>query len=212
MKVKFCGIRREEDVAYLNEFPPDYAGFVFAGTKRRVTPETARRLAARLDPRVKTVGVFVNEPPETVALAAKRIGLSAVQLHGEEDEAYLSALRGLLPGVTLWKAVRVRSAESVRRAALLSADLLLLDAYSPGAYGGTGKRADPVLIRESGIARPYFLAGGLCAENLAQALRGLSPCGVDLSGGIETNGAKDPKKMETILRILRETQNGKAGE
>lgn len=203
MKVKLCGVKRPEDVAMMNEFRPDYVGFVFAGEKRRVSPETAAELAARLDGGIGRVGVFVDEEPEAVARTAKLAGLDVVQLHGDESAACVAALRGLLPGVAVWKAVRVRDKTGIPAALGLGADLLLLDSFSPGEYGGTGKTADFGLIRRARLRVPFFLAGGLNETNLERAVREVSPYGVDLSSGIETNGVKDRRKIERVMRILR---------
>ena len=213
MKIKLCGIKRPEDVAYLNEFLPDYAGFVFAGTKRRITPETAAALAEELDSGIRKVGVFVDESPEAVVFTAKAVGLDAVQLHGSETEAYIRSLRERLPGVEIWKAVRVRDEQSIPAALALSVDLLLLDSFSPKENGGTGKLANLELVRNSGIDRPYFLAGGLNIENIAGIVNEMKPFGVDISSGIETGGVKDWEKIKTIMRILRQRpESGKAGE
>lgn len=204
MKIKLCGIKRPEDVDCLNRFRPDYAGFVFAGGKRRVTPLQAASLAEKLDPRIRRAGVFVDETPERIAAAARAAGLDAVQLHGNETSATVRALRRLLPGAEIWKAVRLRDETSIPAALKLGADLLLIDSFSPGAVGGTGKTADLGLLRSARLKIPYFLAGGLNAENILPIVREFSPFGVDVSSGIETNGVKDPVKIETIMRILRE--------
>lgn len=205
MKVKFCGIRRAEEIFWLNKFRPDYAGFVFAGTKRRVTPEQAAKLAEYLDPAIGRVGVFVNETPENVNRAARVAALNVVQLHGEEAAETIAAMRALLPhGVQIWKAVRVRSAASIWEAQKTGADCLLLDSFSPSVYGGTGQTADWGVIRAASPARPFFLAGGLNAGNIRAAIQAVSPDGVDLSSGIETSGVKDRRKMQQIMRILRE--------
>lgn len=211
MKIKLCGMKRPEDIAYCNEFRPDYVGFVFAGTKRRITAETAAALAERLSPGIGKVGVFVDENPEAVGRAVRLAGLDAVQLHGSEDAAYLNSLRGLLPGTEIWKAVRVRSREAVLRALELPADRFLLDAFSPLAAGGTGCVADLGMIQSCRITRPYFLAGGLNERNLAAILSKMHPEGVDISSGTETGGFKDRRKIETVMRILR-GESGKVGQ
>ena len=202
LRLKICGIRREEDIAIVNRFPPDYIGFVFAKSRRQVTPEQAARLTSKLRPGIQTVGVFVNSSPEAAAGAAKAAGLSVIQLHGDEDRTYIETLRQLT-GLPIWKAVRVTNKDSIRRAEQLGANALLLDAFSEDAYGGTGKTADWELIARVRPALPFFLAGGLNAHNLAAAVSAVRPCGVDLSGGVETNGVKDGEKV----RIIRELVN-----
>ena len=208
MKVKLCGVRRPEDIAYMNEFRPDYVGFVFAGEKRRVTPEQAAALAEKLDSAIRRVGVFVNEGPSRVAAAVRLAGLDVIQLHGDEGADTVRALRALLPETKIWKAVRLRDETSVPEARKVGADLLLIDSFSGSAYGGTGKTADLGLLRRTRPAAPYFLAGGLNAENIRGVVREFFPYGVDISGGIETNGAKDPVKIENMMRILEE-ESGK---
>lgn len=212
MKIKLCGVKRPEDIRYMNEFRPDYVGFVFAGAKRRISPEAAAELAAELEPGIGKVGVFVNEPPEAVAYAVMLAGLDAVQLHGSEGAESIAEIRRLLPGTEIWKAARVKSPEDVTAAMELSADRFLLDSFSPGAAGGTGKPADLGAIEAAAPKRPYFLAGGLDCENIAAIVRRMCPFGVDISSGVETDGVKDREKIETIMRILRETEgSGKAG-
>ncbi|HBT91117.1 MAG TPA: N-(5'-phosphoribosyl)anthranilate isomerase, partial [Ruminococcaceae bacterium] len=203
MKVKLCGIRRPEDVAYLNEFRPDYAGFVFAGTRRRIAPETAAALVRKLDAHIRKVGVFVDEPAASIARTVRLAGLDVVQLHGDESAEAIAKLRLLVPGVEIWKAVRVRDRLSIPRALKLGADKLLLDGYSGSEHGGTGKKADWNLIREANLSVPYFLAGGLNSGNISAAVEELSPYGVDISSGIETGGVKDRAKIEQIMKILR---------
>ncbi len=204
MKVKLCGIRRPEDIGYMNEFKPDYVGFVFAGKKRRVTPLQAATLAEKLDKSVMRVGVFVNEDVKRIDGTVRIAGLDAVQLHGDETAEAVKALRSLLPhGVRIWKAVRVSSSKSIQAALKLGADCLLLDSFSPAEYGGTGKTADFGLIKEAKLSVPFFLAGGLNAGNIMDAIRGVSPSGVDISSGIETGGVKDRRKIKEIIEMLK---------
>jgi len=203
MKIKFCGIKREEDIAYLNEFLPDYAGFVFAGQKRRVSKQRAAVLTALLDSRVKKVGVFVNESPQEIVETVHAAGLDVVQLHGDETADDVRRLRQLLPGIKFWKAVRVKNAESIANALTVGADLLLLDSFAPGVYGGTGKTANLEVIRSANLTVPFFLAGGLNCDNLADILGQITPYGVDISSGIETNGVKDRDKMKKMMEIVR---------
>lgn len=204
MKGKLCGLRRMEDIRYVNEFKPDYVGFVFAQSRRQVTPVQAAALRKALDASIQAVGVFVNEAPETVAQIARDVSLNAVQLHGDEEAAYIARLRALLPtGTSLWKAVRVQTESDLQRTQSYGADLVLFDAFSKDAYGGTGKTADWSLFGRVSPSRPFFLAGGLHAGNLQEAVRRVHPDGVDLSGGIETDGVKDREKIKQILSIIR---------
>ncbi len=201
-KIKLCGLTRIADVDAVNEIFPDYAGFVFAPGRRRLPAESARRLIAALDRRVAPVGVFCDETPEVVVATVNLCGLGVVQLHGSEDDAYLTCLREWLPPhVSVWKALRVRSADTVTRGFSLAADGFVLDAWHPGIPGGTGKVFDWELVR--GVETPYLLAGGLTPENVGAAICALRPLGVDASSGIETGSVKDPARMRAFVEAVR---------
>ena len=204
LKIKLCGMRRPEDIEYINSFPPDYAGFILSpGFRRSVDKETFLRLVSLLRGSILPVGVFVDGPIESVAEFATR--LRVIQLHGAEDEAYISRLRGLIPeGCEIWKAVRVRSENDILKADRLPADKLLLDAFAENSVGGTGKTADWDLIGKTRISKPFFAAGGITSANFREAAERLSPYGIDLSGGIETNGVKDLSKIREIMQIKAE--------
>lgn len=203
MKLKLCGIRRPEDISYANAFPPDYIGFVFARSKRQVTAETAAELTQKLRHDIQTVGVFVNEPLENLLHIAQTARLDILQLHGDEDDAYIATLRQYT-GLPVWKAVRVTDAESLQRADNLAVDRLLLDSFSPASYGGTGKTANWAVIQTARPCKPFFLAGGLTVDNLKEAIGAVHPDGVDLSGGIETDGYKDKEKIKAVVERVRQ--------
>lgn len=204
MIIKLCGMRRPEDIEYVNAEKPDFIGFILAeGYRRTISPEQAAKLAASLDMGIKPVGVFIDQPVEFLAEAAESIGLYAVQLHGNEDGEYISRLRGLT-GAKIWKAARVRTAEDIEKADHCGADMLVLDSFSPDANGGTGKTADWDLIKSVKISTPYLLAGGIDISNIQQAMEILPPgCGIDVSSGIETGGVKDLNKIKAIMNIVR---------
>lgn len=204
-KIKLCGLRRPEDIAHANRVLPDYIGFVFAESRRFLHPDEAVRLKAALDPRIQTVGVFVNETVDAMVQITQQVGLDVLQLHGDEDTDTLLVLHERLPGIELWKAVRVSCVQDILNADDLPVSKLVLDARSAHAYGGTGEVADwdVVQMAKPIITKPFFLAGGLCAGNLRDALRLIEPYGVDLSSGIETDGVKDPSKIDEVMRIVR---------
>ena len=200
-KIKLCGLSRPEDIAAANEVNPDYIGFVFAPkSKRYVSPQQAALLRARLDPAIKAVGVFVNEPPEAVALLLNENIIDIAQLHGQEDAAYLARLRSLT-AKPLWQAFRAETAAGLAAAARSPADMVLLDS---GA-GGTGTVFNWKLLQ--GFPRLYILAGGLDADNAADAVTRLHPYAVDVSSGIETAGKKDPAKMAAFAAAVRGQDN-----
>ena len=204
-KIKLCGLTRPEDIEAANALMPDFVGFVFAEKSRRyVSPEIAARLRGRLNPEIQAAGVFVDAPPERVAELLEKGMIQIAQLHGQEDEAYIRALRGLTDR-TIWKAFKITAPEDLAAAAASGADLVLLD----NGPGGTGEAFDWALLRDF-HARPYVLAGGLNPENAAAAIAALRPFGLDVSSGIETAGRKDPEKMEKFVRAVREADRQEA--
>ncbi|MBX9034331.1 phosphoribosylanthranilate isomerase [Gordonibacter massiliensis (ex Traore et al. 2017)] len=202
-RIKVCGLVREDDVDAVNAARPDFAGFVVdvPASRRSVSPAEVRALAARLDAGIQAVGVFVDAPAATVAELLNDGTLDAAQLHGSEDAAYVSALRELTDK-PLVQAFRVASAADVARAEASAADHVLLDS---GA--GSGRTFDWKLARA--CKRPFFLAGGLEPGIIARAVEAARPFGVDLSSGVETNGAKDPEK---IARAVAEAHGADAPE
>ena len=199
-KIKLCGLTRPEDIAAANELKPEYIGFVFAAkSKRAVSREMAAELKAQLSPEIKAVGVFVNEAPETVAGLLNADIIDVAQLHGQEDESYISRLR-TLTNKPLIQAFRVDGPESLVKAEKSPADLILLDS---GA-GGTGTVFDWTLLEK--FERPYFLAGGLGPDTVGDAVKRLHPYAVDVSSGIETAGKKDEQKMAAFVAAVRKNE------
>lgn len=193
IKVKMCGLTREEDIIAANEVRPDYIGFVFAKKSRRyVAPERAEKLRGLLDKEIKAVGVFVDEDTENVAVLLRNGTIDIAQLHGSEDDSYIERLKAMT-GRPVIKAFRIRTAENVRAAQESRADMILLDA---GA--GDGRTFDWSLLE--GIARPYFLAGGLDTDNVTKVKLYPYLFALDVSSGIETDGHKDIKKMAAFMK------------
>lgn len=202
MKIKMCGLRRPDDIIYANECLPDYIGFVFAESRRKVSGEEAKNLGAQLDPFIKKVGVFVNEPVRSLIAISEQAGLDIIQLHGDEGEDYIKEVKHET-GKELWKAVRVRTVKDIQEAQRLPADKLLLDSFSEDSYGGTGKVMDFAVLDQADIRKPYFIAGGLTVENLPEILKKAEPYGIDISSGIETEGVKDREKMLKVIQCVR---------
>ena len=186
-RIKICGLTRPEDVRYVNTAKPDWCGFIlkFPSSRRNVTPEQARALRAGLDPDIRPVGVFVDRPVEEVAALLNSGVISVAQLHGREDNAYISVLRTLAPGCVVWRAFQLRSQADLAAADASGADLVLLDNGR-----GTGQTFDWSLA--GSVHRPFLLAGGLTPESIPRAVAALRPYGLDLSSGVETDGVKDP--------------------
>ena len=198
-RIKICGLTRPEDVRYVNTAKPDWCGFIlnFPSSRRNVTPEQARALRAGLDPDIRPVGVFVDRPVEEVAALLNSGVISVAQLHGREDNAYISVLRTLAPGCVGWRAFQLRSQADLAAADASGADLVLLDNGR-----GTGQTFDWSLA--GSVHRPFLLAGGLTPESIPRAVAALRPYGLDLSSGVETDGLKDFTKIQAAVAAARE--------
>ncbi len=202
--LKFCGMRRVEDIEYVNKCRPDYVGFILSdGFRRSVDFGTFYELNTYLDKDIKRVGVFVNEPMENILHCGYNKSLDVIQLHGDENEDYIKNLRKNFSG-EIWKAVRAKNPEDIEREQKKSCEKLLIDSYCENSVGGTGKRINTEIVKSAKIEKPFFIAGGITAENIAEIVRDTNPYGIDLSSGIETDGFKDLNKMKNIIRILRE--------
>ncbi|GLC80373.1 phosphoribosylanthranilate isomerase [Lacrimispora brassicae] len=203
-RIKICGLTRREDILAVNTWKPDYAGFVFAPGKRRITGPEAQELKKLLLPEIQAVGVFVNSPIEDILALAENKTIDLIQLHGDEDRDYILELKSrLASGLPVIKAVRVRQAEDMKEAEDLPADFLLFDTYTKGLYGGSGKTFDWSMIPD--IKKPWFLAGGIDASNIKQAMKTEAFC-LDLSSSVETEGKKDLSKIKTIIQTVRSEQ------
>ena len=199
MKLKFCGLTRAQDIAAANAARPDYIGFVFAESRRRVTDAQAARLRAQLAAGIQAVGVFVRDDPTHIAALAHAGTIDLIQLHGGEDADYIAAVRRQTAAPIVY-AVRVRERADIDRAAALDVDYLLLDTYVKGVAGGSGQVFDWSLIGET--EKPYFLAGGLTESNIPQAVRTGADV-LDLTSGIETDAVKDAEKMRRIAALVK---------
>lgn len=198
-KIKLCGLSRPEDIITVNLWRPDYVGFVFyKKSKRYVSFKEAKALKEQLLPGIQTVGVFVDEAPDIIAGLLEEGMIDAAQLHGHEDFQYLYTLRELTCK-PLIQAIQIRSENDLYKAADSTADFLLLDS---GA--GTGQTFDWNLLKN--IHQDFFLAGGLDAQNVADAICQVHPYGVDVSSGIETNGKKDKEKIAAFVAAVRKDE------
>ena len=174
MKVKMCGMRRKEDIAYANEVKPEAVGYIFfPKSKRYVTGQQAKEFDQDLDQDILSIGVFVNETIEKVIEIANQVPLDVIQLHGDEDHTYIEQLKQQTDK-EIWKVVRVKD---------------------------TGKVMNYNLIPKEGISKPFFIAGGLHSNNIKEIIKKVHPYGIDISSGIETDGYKDLKKMKEIMQI-----------
>ena len=211
-KIKLCGMMKPCDIEYANRIKPDFVGFIFANTRRKISAAQAKQFREALDAEIPAVGVFVNEDISVIASLVQDGCIDMIQLHGEEDADYIRRLREICD-VPVIKAVKVQTVEQIRQAAALPVDYLLLDTYRKGVLGGTGEAFEWELLREAKAAagdaaegelfgKPYFLAGGLHAGNLREAAA-LGSYGLDVSSGIETDGSKDFTKMVEVMELVR---------
>jgi len=194
-KIKICGLRTSADVAAVSDSPPDFIGFVFAPSRRQVTPDQAAQLRANLAPGIVPVGVFVDQDPALAEGLAAAGVIELIQLHGHETDADIAALKHRT-GLPVIKAVRIAQdgLDAVTR--YPSADYLLLDSTA-----GSGQGFDWASIPPLG--QPFFLAGGIGLNNIDQALAVPGVFAVDVSSGAETDGVKDPA---LIVKLVKQTR------
>ena len=198
-KIKICGLTRAEDIEMVNEFLPDYVGFVFAKSRRQVSIEQAKDLKKRLKREIKAVGVFVNEEAANIAKIAEQGIIDLIQIHGNEDAAYCKQLRNLTQ-VPIIKAVRIKCEDDLAGIDEFDCDYYLFDTLSSTQFGGTGKTFDHRLLYNKAIEKPFFVAGGLNQDNVAAVIKALEPFGVDTSGGVENDGIKDKNKIKEFIK------------
>lgn len=195
MKLKICGLFREEDIEYANQLKPDYIGFVFAKSKRQITPKMAVLLKQRLDTDIQAVGVFVNEDEEEIIHLLEQGIIDIAQLHGTESEEVIVRIKKAT-NKPVWKAIKVDSCEDIDKWKNTKADLLVLDNGK-----GTGECFDWNLLKN--INRKYLLAGGINIKNIKEAILDIKPYGIDVSSGVENNGVKDFEKMKYIMEQIK---------
>lgn len=203
MEIKICGIRRDEDIAAVNKYKPDYIGFILSpGYRRSVTVQTAAELCKKLDRGIKTVGVFVDALQDEVEKAADTIGLFAVQLHGKENDEYIESLN---VKCEIWKAVQVRNGADIDD--IKGVSRILLDKYDEHRAGGTGKAFERSEVGRIKAKSPVILAGGLDSKNVLDRIKMFKPDGVDVSSSVETDGFKDENKIEEFIYKVRAWEN-----
>ena len=202
-KIKICGITRICEINWLNEIEPDYAGFVFAKSRRRITLDEMQVFRKFLNPKIKAVGVFVNAAPSLIADLLEEGLLDAAQLHGTETPEEIEMLKKRTDKPVI-KAVSVKSAQDVIRAQRYPVDYLLYD----WGKGGTGQKFDCDLVQQRDNKRlPFFMAGGIDSTNVGEVIRRLHPYAVDVSSSVESQGKKDREK---ILEFISSVKNAEA--
>lgn len=208
VKLKICGMGRSEDIEMANRYKPDYIGFVFAESPRKVSYEQAKELSELLSDEIVPVGVFVNEHMKLIVDLFNDGIIEMAQLHGDEDEKYIRNLKDKSIEET-GKQIPVINAIEIKDGADYNDELLkwrdsASDYFILDSGKGSGKTFDWSLIdKESEFFKnSIFLAGGLNSENLALAIEEFNPFAVDLSSSVETDGFKDEKKIKEIIEIM----------
>jgi phosphoribosylanthranilate isomerase len=191
-KIKICGLRRPEDIAYVNELKPDYIGFILTdGFKRTITTEQAKLLKSQLDGDIKAVGVFVNDDIEKINALVSQGVIDIVQLHGNESADYCKKINAPV--------IKFFNPDSFDKINEYDTDYYLLDSGT-----GTGTTFDWSKIPK--VHKPIFLAGGISASNIQTAINQINPYCIDLSSAVETNGIKDYNKIKEIIELVRSTK------
>ena len=205
MRIKICGIIQPEQGKAIATLGATALGFICVpATPRYVTPEQIQAVVEQLPENIDRIGVFVNSSREEICQTVK-VGLTGVQLHGDESPEFCYQLRQSLPDVEIIKALRVKSLEALEQASDYTncVNTLLLDAYHPHQLGGTGKTLDWSKLRFQPDC-PWLLSGGLTPDNVLDALSQVNPNGIDLSSGIErAPGDKDLTKVAALFEQLR---------
>jgi phosphoribosylanthranilate isomerase len=209
-RVKMCGTTRLEDALAAVRYGVDALGFIFyAKSPRYINSKQAAQIIKNLPPLVDRVGVFVNASVKEV-VAAARVGLSYLQLHGNESVDYCRQLRQQLPSCGIIKAFRVGEKSHTEEFLPYNecVDAFLLDTYLQGALGGTGKVFDWTIIERLNLQRPILLAGGLSPENIVSAITEVQPFAVDINSGVESKpGVKEHARIKEILRLVYQTNH-----
>ena len=202
VKVKICGITNIEDARLAVDLGAEMLGFNFyEKSPRYIAPQEARRVIDDLPETVENIGVFVNMEYYRIDEYVDLVGLDGVQLHGDEDDDFVSNLRQYTDAKIL-KAFRVGPGFSVETIKDSTADSILLDAFAQEHYGGTGQRFEWNIAADAVKLRPELvLAGGLTPENVAEGVRKVLPYAVDVASGVESApGRKDSGKLEAFIR------------
>lgn len=201
MKVKICGITDMETAKRTCEYGADALGFVFAESKRKITPGLAKEIIQELPANVLKIGVFVNESVEVIQKIAENCGLTHVQLHGDEDNHQIRRLN--IPSI---KALGVTSETDMKNAQAYKTDYILFDSPKEKFHGGNGKKFSWELLAHMSkeLREKTILAGGLTALNIEEAIRTVRPYMVDVSSGVETEGKKDVEKIKQFIIKAKE--------
>ena len=197
VKIKICGLRRLEDIEIVNKYKPDYIGFVFADSKRKVSHQLAAAMKSNLREDIISVGVFVDADESEILELYEMGVIEIAQLHGSESEDYINYLKeNTNDKLKIIKAIEMSEDEDLSGYADSSADYLLFDSGK-----GSGKTFDWRLIRTD-LKKEFFLAGGINSQNVKKAIGEFNPYAVDLSSSVETDDYKDEDKIKEIMEVI----------
>jgi phosphoribosylanthranilate isomerase len=203
-RIKICGITNLEDALWAANLGANALGFVFARSPRKISPQKACRIMAKLPPFIFSVGVFVNETTEKIKKVIETCQLNAIQLHGEESPQFCQKFRNRIKVI---KAFRIKDASDLKDLLRYDVDAYLLDTFSSTAYGGTGRTFNwDLAVKAKKILknRPLILSGGLNPENVREAIRKVQPYAVDVSSGVECSpGKKDEVLLKKFIQAIR---------
>ncbi|MGF3103264.1 phosphoribosylanthranilate isomerase [Rossellomorea sp. DUT-2] len=194
-KVKVCGIRRQEEALWALEAGADAIGFVFADSKRQIDVESAALISASLPSNVLKIGVFVNEAKEKMEEISRTVNLDYVQLHGDESVQFCNSLN--LPFI---KAISIKEKEDLDGIEFFGGEMILVDSGKGPHRGGNGTTFNWDYVDELNIPQQLILAGGLNLDNVRKAITKVRPYMVDVSSGVETDGKKDRRKIESFIQ------------
>lgn len=202
MLIKICGITREEEIYEINELKPDYIGFVFANSKRKVTIEQVKKLYKKLNKSIRAVGVFRDNDEEFILNILKEVPLDVVQLHGNEDISFIKSLKEKVT-CDIWKAITINSKEDIRNLNKYPINTIVLDGSNPGE----GKTFNWNMLRGVNINKRIALAGGINESNVEEGIKSINPTIIDVSSGVEEMDEKglykSKDKMEILIKKVR---------
>lgn len=197
VKIKICGLKRLEDIRIVNKYKPDYIGFVFADSKRKVSHELASEMKKNLDSDIISVGIFVDADGDEIIELFDNGVIDVAQLHGSESEDYIRNLKERTNNeMKIINAIEMSGEKDLLEYENSIADYLLLDSGK-----GSGKTFDWRLIRQD-LDKDFFLAGGIDISNVTEAIESFNPYAIDLSSSLETDGFKDENKIKKIMEVI----------
>lgn len=205
IKIKICGITREEEIADLNKLNPDYIGFVFAESRRKIEWKRAQTLSSSLNSNIKRAGVFKDMPIECILKILRNVDLDVIQLHGNENIKFIEKLKSNSPSsVEVWKSLSIYDEDLIGK--FISYNNIAENILIDGAVPGSGKSYSLEKLKK--LKGRYFLAGGITPENIADKLKVVHPYGIDVSSGVEILNEENLKrksfeKMKLLIDKVR---------